>query len=1556
MRVVPLPTLLRLREALLRAATREEAGVAYLFGQQGVAVSLGLQTVGLIEVLELQALLTLQELDSIRRVCCTNLSCIILPSPSLDQPAVGCLRGRHAQPPPDSQSASWGSVRADTTTSVKIMALKASKADEAASMLSWTLASTIADSPAAKATASEPGTALPIVAQEIDDDTEDQASSLITKGCVEALSEGSREREILSPGKMFAGRREATLTFYGGHDTTKDEGLLNWQRDAAHAPTREDLRSKTQNSGRFITKGVKMTADTGLSTSKYKPHMLSATALKGFPDQKRWPAQYRYVFDPTDPCTGLTVMLTSNETHVSRTLWFKQVSAGNDKNGDPILDEDGRRIQQVLKDPSTRRWKSVHGIGAPINWIVGAIPMSNRSVDFVAQLQLVWTGAESLLAQDNDTNDWVDDRKGSLSMFVDAQAITDPLDNRRLELLHPITVAHLLLKGTKIQIATYFPLCEDLVTVKRFMGSRLPLRFDSEDTFNMAETMQPYNINTITCRFRPTEMPAHQALHREASRRFVQAGIKCQKASNAAAVFGGSEMRELLTKLRKFHEVCKSLNRDTLIDTLQDLRSQSFDDFRFVRFMCQQQNLALPTTATEYLQSMCEGSPLVRSGVGINLWQDCHTVFLATPAVSEANEKQAYGRVVRAPQPFVAEIFKFYAEESIFGYRKAQKRDKYLVELATRASDPAMRRLIVKCLNLHQKNARKARTTPRTPNSWTVYRRRNNPRRQRRARRSRSRSERIHTQSAMFHIHVCNTNNQLPKWPLGLVWPCIQDELKRLGDDVEEWVAANSSLLETEDLALISECAPKVNALTAIGRSRASQIPRDATKSSFYDTSQGQKEHFIRTRPCERRLDEEQEFQWLHCEAARRFIDAIKGKRKGGQSLFAPSNAATDKYVYGVAEMRELCIIAGSTVAATFNQIFIQLKQDTLVDSLNRWRNKKLDAFALTRFICRATGTQVPTKASEYLEFLCRGSPTLRAVLTHITNGLITRDNGKLIIAEEIPLLAWYYSLVLNMGLWKTEVFHAGLSGSERDDLVKDFNTKGKGPQGLIMHYDVGCLGLNMERDCHEVITCTPAKNHGTAVQTYGPVTRTTQQNVVFITKLFVESSIFGYRESKKTDRFAEGVARRGRLKDCKIPRAGANSNHEKLPTTIRFQALQWPSEDSSKKEEKVNSVDCLFVKDLSTPTLSPVSSFSSVASPAPPDLGPENVEEKVGDVEEIPRGHYSDTTNQTHPLSIAYWIAPVDPKLRMLFSYFSEVIAPAMVVLDDSTNGYRSLVLPMALEDELLRRTVGIVAAQHLSRQRPELKDAAEAGRAAVISRLHKDSLRQSADKVFNHFTWATLIVLLVGETVTGSADYRFFVQMLLSLSASNSGQDLDPVLTSFLQAQTQMFELLGVPLLGEEVGVLTLMKASESLITFLSYSHLPQDSEDQRVTDLVRQSFVTACNIYTRCAANADANSDFHDAIQAHSIQQLIETVSEISPHAHGAHALVWVCFVAGAAATDQNQRDFFVHRMEQVYARTQFRNIPTAIKSLHKIWSQSSRQRWTTCLSHLSNVLVM
>jgi hypothetical protein len=161
-------------------------------------------------------------------------------------------------------------------------------------------------------------------------------------------------------------------------------------------------------------------------------------------------------------------------------------------------------------------------------------------------------------------------------------------------------------------------------------------------------------------------------------------------------------------------------------------------------------------------------------------------------------------------------------------------------------------------------------------------------------------------------------------------------------------------------------------------------------------------------------------------------------------------------------------------------------------------------------------------------------------------------------------------------------------------------------------------------------------------------------------------------------------------------------------------------------------------------------------------------------------------------------------------------------------------------------------------------------------------------------------------------------------------------------------------VPQLGEEVGILTIMKASGLLNRFLWVPHLPEDSEDRILADRTRQCFISACDIYIRRATNPtpDATTDL---LQKHAIERLIGLLHEIPTTFRGSHALVWACFIAGADTTDEAQRAYFIRRMWSTYERTGFRNIPLSIKSLENMWSRKTDERWTLCLPKL-NVLVM
>lgn len=97
-------------------------------------------------------------------------------------------------------------------------------------------------------------------------------------------------------------------------------------------------------------------------------------------------------------------------------------------------------------------------------------------------------------------------------------------------------------------------------------------------------------------------------------------------------------------------------------------------------------------------------------------------------------------------------------------------------------------------------------------------------------------------------------------------------------------------------------------------------------------------------------------------------------------------------------------------------------------------------------------------------------------------------------------------------------------------------------------------------------------------------------------------------------------------------------------------------------------------------------------------------------------------------------------------------------------------------------------------------------------------------------------------------------------------------------------------------------------------------------------------------------------YNDMQTSTIRNLIRRLLDIPPHTHGAHALVWPCFLAGAEASDPHQRAFFVDYMNSIYARTKFRNIPLAVKGLENIWTGKGDKRWTQCLPELSHVLVM
>ncbi|KAJ6028117.1 hypothetical protein N7540_003693 [Penicillium herquei] len=434
--------------------------------------------------------------------------------------------------------------------------------------------------------------------------------------------------------------------------------------------------------------------------------------------------------------------------------------------------------------------------------------------------------------------------------------------------------------------------------------------------------------------------------------------------------------------------------------------------------------------------------------------------------------------------------------------------------------------------------------------------------------------------------------------------------------------------------------------------------------------------------------------------------------------------------------------------------------------------------------------------------------------------------------------------------------------------------------------------------------------------------------------------------------RFSNGVAQRGRFKGCNIPvvenspeLAVASQNDVQTQPSRK---IRWKNEAPDRRRKK-RTADSITRQDPSNFHQSP-----QVQEGLKINQDIHGAEQEPGN--SVLRGEliqeHSVPITSSRPIcnkftgALRPWIPLLNPQSRMLMSHFAEHVAPFMVVLDIS-NGYRDVLLPLACQDPVVQRAIGIVAAQHLTLSQPYFRRFAEEGRAAVISRLRRDSFQGSPGQVFNMSTWATLITLLVGETITGSSEYVYLLQTLMYLVQSID-QTQPSTAHNFLTKQSHMFQYLGQPLLGEEKGVEALTLPLERYLDW-TYYNLPEDSEHNHLLGLSRIAFIKASQIYLgRVGSDRD---------QFELLESLRKTVVRISPEQSGSHALVWVCFIAAADSTDPEHRQFFMDRMCKIFEQTKFNNIVAGIQSLPTIWSlQGSGRKWTRYLTQLAPTLIM
>ncbi|KAI5465057.1 hypothetical protein BGZ63DRAFT_412466 [Mariannaea sp. PMI_226] len=309
----------------------------------------------------------------------------------------------------------------------------------------------------------------------------------------------------------------------------------------------------------------------------------------------------------------------------------------------------------------------------------------------------------------------------------------------------------------------------------------------------------------------------------------------------------------------------------------------------------------------------------------------------------------------------------------------------------------------------------------------------------------------------------------------------------------------------------------------------------------------------------------------------------------------------------------------------------------------------------------------------------------------------------------------------------------------------------------------------------------------------------------------------------------------------------------------------------------------------------------------------------------------------------------PIHPQARMLFQHFAQSVAPVMVVFDSESNGYRDIILPLACQDMVLARAVSVAATFHLAQKAPELRQTAEAGHHAIIEKLRSDSLSRPGE-VFNQYTLATLLVLLVGETITGADNYGYLLEMLECFRQALGSIVLPPGLQKFFQQQIKMFQLFGLPLSNEQKG-LQVLSSPDYYFEFMEYPHLAPGSTYYTNLALIRAAIMDACGLYRRRVEASLSQDD-----STHLVEQLRQKVAKIGLDGPGVHALVWTCFIAGAESIIPEHRKFFSDRLKLLYTYTGFGSIPAALKSLETLWAMKTPRRWTDIITTDIPVLIM
>ncbi|CAJ2502433.1 Uu.00g098270.m01.CDS01 [Anthostomella pinea] len=203
----------------------------------------------------------------------------------------------------------------------------------------------------------------------------------------------------------------------------------------------------------------------------------------------------------------------------------------------------------------------------------------------------------------------------------------------------------------------------------------------------------------------------------------------------------------------------------------------------------------------------------------------------------------------------------------------------------------------------------------------------------------------------------------------------------------------------------------------------------------------------------------------------------------------------------------------------------------TKAEHVATMRHKGVNFLRLAQFLQERGGPK-PEKCVDFISLAVQNSPILWYILYYIKENILDRPKNakikKLLIIENVPILAFYYELVLQLLGFNCRVLHSDLSNESRQELIESFNSdKVDSTQLLIQMYTVGFAGTNLHKNCHLVLIAAQAHAFAVQWQTIHRVIRVGQMSDVKVYRIKVNNTYHAFRESRQLEKLLPELASR---------------------------------------------------------------------------------------------------------------------------------------------------------------------------------------------------------------------------------------------------------------------------------------------------------------------------------------------------------------------------------------------------------------------------------------------